>query len=297
MARTKAEALRVGDRRGGSHDAVDVEQRLAHAHEDDVGQALADAGQPTGARNAPGRRSPRSPGRARSRAHRWRRTDSRRRSRPGSRCTRSPARVASRAPDSASGPTRSSRPSSRRCECLLRQPVVRGRDLGVGEGRHAECVGQLRAEPIRERAQLVARLDRGRPDVIADLSGPVRGLAAISRDDVESSSAGTPDSPGRASRMPAAGRLIESETRCSGTGIRTHRGIVASTPAIGWTSRHPSRVSATPASLAHGSAAGAARTAPWSWTQTRRPGRCPRRPRRSSAPRWRWRPGPSRTTG
>ena len=48
MARAEPEPRRIVERLDGGEDAVEVEQRLAHAHEHDVREALAVRGQPPG---------------------------------------------------------------------------------------------------------------------------------------------------------------------------------------------------------------------------------------------------------
>ena len=110
VPRAEVQPARVVQRGHGLEHAIEVEQRLAHAHEHDVREPRAVlAPQPPD--RAPdlvedlGRRR----GRARSRARRSRRTGSRRRSRPGSRCTACAARAGRVAPGSASAPTRWSR--------------------------------------------------------------------------------------------------------------------------------------------------------------------------------------------
>ena len=66
MARAEAEPLRVVERLDRREHPVEVEQRLAHAHEHDVGQALAVGGEAARGVPRPGRRSRPSRGRARS---------------------------------------------------------------------------------------------------------------------------------------------------------------------------------------------------------------------------------------
>ena len=122
VPRPQAEALRVVERLDRREHPVEVQQRLAHAHEHDVGQPLAVRSRGGARRGGPGRRSRRSRGRARSRARRWRRTGSRPRTRPGSRCTACAARARRRGPGSASGRISMSAPSSSRWRAFSVRP-------------------------------------------------------------------------------------------------------------------------------------------------------------------------------
>jgi hypothetical protein len=182
-AAPQAELARVGQDGHGLQDAVQVEQRLAHAHEDDVGQVAAGRRPGGGPRGGPDRRSPRSRDRARSRARRWRRTGSRRRSRPGSRCTACGARDGagrpgrrSRAPGSASAPTRSA-PRRQQVERLLGQAAVGDLDLVLGDRVDAEGLVDPAAESGRQGQQLVGGFGRSGARRVADLPGAVRRLA------------------------------------------------------------------------------------------------------------------------
>ncbi len=179
VSRPKPKTRAVGNRRGRFQDAIRVQQRLAHAHEHDVGQSLPHAGQPMAPEaslidDLGGRRDP-----ARNPSHPSRRTDSRRHSLPGSRCTRWPAHAASRAPGSASAPTPRACPSSSRCSAFWVSPLSAGRISVSARVLTRKSRGQLVAQGLRERVQLGRTTARrsttgGRPAGV-----PVAGLVVI----------------------------------------------------------------------------------------------------------------------
>ncbi len=198
---------RVVERVDRLEHAVEVEQRLAHAHEHDVGQALARRPRGGAPRGGPGRRSRRSRGRGRSRARRSRRTGSRPRSRPGSRCTACAARAGRPGPGSASGPIRSSAPSDSRWSAFSVRPPSDETELRVGDGVEAERGVELGAERPAGRVR-IARASRGMavPQRVGDLAGAVGRLRRAAANQAASASGSRPDRPGRGSRSgPAVG--------------------------------------------------------------------------------------------
>ena len=161
--RWRAESPRSSCRRSSAaQHGIDVGERLAHAHEHDVRDAL-----PAwrAARARPARRSRRSRGGARSRPDRSRRTCSPSRSRPATRRTRSRGRRCASA---------RSRPARRRA-CATATCVVAPSALVwlvTGVERERERVGELGAQRLRERGEVVERRAL-RPQAVVELRDAV----------------------------------------------------------------------------------------------------------------------------
>ena len=154
---------------------VDVRERLAHAHEHDVRDALRSW---RAARARPARRSRRSRGGARSRPDRSRRTCTPSRSRPATRRTPSRARRCSISTVSTCAPS------------CVRQSHLRRRAVGAGllgdrRERERERVGELGAERLRERGELLERAPL-RPEPVVELrERGTRGAPRASRSAAE----------------------------------------------------------------------------------------------------------------
>ena len=235
MPGAEAEPLRVVERGDRLEHAVEVEQRLAHAHEHDVGQVLARRRRGAGRRGGPGRRSPRSRGRARSPARPSRRTGSRRRSPAWRRdAQRVPLARRRRGPGSASAPTRRAAPSDRRWSAFSVRPPSREPDLA----RPRRCRSGTPPPSSARRAAGSVRISvEGRlaaaPHGVEDLAGAVGGLAALREPGGE-----------LAGRQPAEARARVAGSRGGGRGPqpeeRGHDGrssvIAADAATAGWRS-------------------------------------------------------------
>ena len=246
---------RIVERLDRREHPVQVEQRLAHAHEHDVRQAL-----PVGREAARGvtdlvddlgglevapepelaggaeRAADRAAGLARD-------------------AQRVPLAAAGRGPGSASAPTRSSAPSSRRWSAFSVRPPSARRISVSADGVEAERRARAPARSAAGSVRIVGRVGRRRrpPDGIGDLAGAVRRLARASTH-ARSSSGGRPDRPGedrRASGLPAielaAGMLAARTSGLPGRPAAWHEDRPPRTspligrPPAGWTSRAASR--------------------------------------------------------
>ena len=185
VAGAQPEPLWIGKRGHRLQHPVQVEERLAHAHEDDVGQSSAPGRQP--ARGVADlvedlRRLEVAP---EARARRWRRTGSRRRNRPGSRCTacgaldaRAGRRRLGRGPGSASAPTRSARRRTSRWSVFSVRPLSATVTSSAAIVSTRNALSRPARKRRRKREQLVAvAAALLAPDAVADLPGAVRGLA------------------------------------------------------------------------------------------------------------------------
>ena len=273
MPRAQAELPRVGQDRHGVQDAVQVEEWLAHAHEDDVGDVAAVRGQAAGRvadliydlgcleippETQLSRGAERTPDRAAGLAGN-----------------------AQRVPLPMGGPARS-REAARRVvhehrfdertvlqevECLLGEAAVGDLDLVLRDRVDAKGLVDARPERGRQRSQILRGSGVLAPHGVADLPGPIRRLALGSEPLLERSvgqaakcgtgeqSAGRVGAPGGASeacgiaglgaRGAALGGLRRRRDGGSASGFagrvgRDHRApIIARWPLLGPLTRQP----------------------------------------------------------
>ena len=212
VARAEAEPPRVVERLDGGQHAVEVEQRLAHAHEHDVRQALAVRGEPAGGvadlvddlgglEVAPEPELAGGAERAADRAAGLARD-----------AQRVPLARAGRGPGSASGRDSISAPSASRWSAFS----VRPPSADVGARCRRPCRSGSRAssavaERRRQRPDLVGSVDAAvRPDRVGDLAGAKAGSPRSATQAASSSGVERRTRPGRSvasSRVDAsAGR-------------------------------------------------------------------------------------------